>query len=202
MTYRALALFTAPAVLAAAPAQSPDIAKVQAHLRAIDSMTADFVQTDRNGKTLTGVMTLKRPGKIRFQYEKGVPILIVGDGHSLTFIDYSVRQVQRWPIGKSPLGVLLDPSRDIGGFAKSVPTADPSIVSIEANDPRRPEFGRITLIFERDAAGPAGLRLIGWVALDSQGNRTTIRLSHQKYNAPVSDGAFRWRDPRATNRGR
>lgn len=202
MTYRALALFAAPAILAAAPAQSPDLAKVQAHLRAVETMTANFTQTDRNGKVLTGVMSLKRPGKIRFQYEKGVPILIVGDGSALTFIDYSVKQVQRWPIGKSPLGVLLDPRRDISAFAKSVPTADPAIVSIEANDPKHPEFGRITLIFERDAGAPAGLRLIGWVALDSQGNRTTIRLTGQRYNAPIADNTFRWRDPRVTIQGR
>jgi len=202
VTYRALALIAAPAILAAAPAESPDLAKVQAHLRAVQTMTANFTQTDRNGKVLNGVLSLKRPGKIRFQYEKGVPILIVGDGNALWFLDYSVGQKQRWPIGKSPLGVLLDPSRDISGFARSVPTADPSILSIEANDPKHPEFGRITLIFERDGAAPAGIKLIGWVALDSQGNRTTIRLSNQHYNAPIADGTFRWRDPAPANRGR
>ncbi len=202
MTYRAIALIAAPAILAAAPAQSPDLAKVQAHLQAVQTMTADFTQTDRNGKVLTGVMSLKRPGKIRFQYQKGVPILIVGDGSALWFLDYSVGQKQRWPIGKSPLGVLLDPRRDISRFARSIPTADPSILSIEANDPGHPEFGRLTMIFERDAAAPAGLRLIGWVALDAQGNRTTVRLSNQRYNAPISDNTFRWNDPRPTIRGK
>ena len=43
-------------------------------------MTADFTQTDRNGQTLTGKLTLSSPGKIRFQYQKDVPLLIVGDG--------------------------------------------------------------------------------------------------------------------------
>ena len=28
--------------------------------------------------------------------------------------------------------------------------------------------------------------LQGWVALDAQNNRTTIRLSNQRFNAPVS----------------
>src|SRR3546814_1538988 len=65
-------------------------------------MIADFAQTDRNGQTLTGRLTIKQPGKIRFQYQKGVPLLIVGDGKALTMIDYEVRQVQRWPIGNSP----------------------------------------------------------------------------------------------------
>ncbi len=37
----------------------------------------------------------------------------------------------------------------------------------------------------------------GWVMLDSQGNRTTVRLSNQRFNQPVSDGMFRWNDPRS-----
>ena len=77
-----------------------------------------------------------------------------------------------------------------------MPTADPRVVSVEANDPKHPEIGRITLVFARDAAAPGGLMLQGWVALDSQNNRTTIRLSKQRYGVPVADDAFRWNDPR------
>ncbi len=118
-------------------------------------MTAAFAQTDRAGKTVNGTLTLKRPGRIRFQYQKGVPILIVGDGKALTFIDYSVKQVQRWPIGNSPLGVLLDPNRDMSRFARQVQTADPRLVVVEARDPKRPQFGVITLAFSREASAPA-----------------------------------------------
>ena len=176
-------------------AQSNDLQTVQNHLRAITTLTADFTQTDRNGKVLTGTLTLKQPGKIRFQYEKGVPLLIVAEGGALTLIDYSVNQVQRWPIRNSPLGVLLDPKRDISRFAHVVPGQDPRIISVEAYDAKHPEYGRITLVFLR-GAGPAGLTLQGWVALDNQNNRTTIRLADQRYGANVSDAMFRWNDPR------
>lgn len=194
--------FLAPLALAAAPAvaQNADLAAVQAHLRAVSSMTADFAQTDRSGKVQTGKLTLKRPGKIRFQYAPGVPILIVGDGKSLWFIDYQVAQVQRWPIGNSPLGVLLDPSKDISRFARVVPLGDPRILFVEAKDSRHPEYGTLTLAFAREDGAPAGLRLQGWIALDGQNNRTSVRLSNQRFNAPVGDEAFRWRDPRP-NRG-
>ncbi|GAA0736828.1 hypothetical protein GCM10009106_23430 [Sphingomonas japonica] len=181
-------------------AQTGDIAAVQSHLRSVESMTANFTQTDRSGKTLTGKLTLKKPGKIRFQYEKGVPILIVGDGKALNFIDYSVKQLSRWPIGNSPLGVLIDPRRDIRQYAKVIPSANPDVLSVEAYDPKKPEFGRITMIFARNAGAPAGLMLQGWVALDAQNNRTTIRLSNQRFNAPISDGAFRFNDPRRSGR--
>ena len=184
------------AVAAPASAQTGDLAKVQAHLRALDTMTAAFAQTGRDGKTLTGTLTLKRPGRIRFQYQKGVPILVVGDGRALNYIDYSVRQVNRWPIANSPLGVLLDPSKDISRFARVVPSGNDRILSVEGYDPKHPEYGRITIVFARDAAAPAGLAMQGWVMLDSQGNRTTVRLSDVRFNQPVSDGMFRWNDPR------
>jgi outer membrane lipoprotein-sorting protein len=196
------AALAAPAAIAAPAPATGDLAQVQQCLRSVQSMTADFTQTDRAGKVLTGTLTLKKPGKIRFQYQKGVPLLIVGDGRNVYFIDYSVAQVQRWPVGDSPLGVLIDPSKDISRFAHVVPGGDPRIVSVEASDPKHPEYGRITLVFARDESAPGGLLLQGWAALDAQNNRTMIRLSNQKFNQPVSDNMFRWNDPRRKTHGR
>ncbi|MFM7028622.1 MAG: LolA family protein [Chakrabartia sp.] len=181
---------------APAPALAVGIEDVQAHLRAVTSMTADFTQTDRSGKTVSGALSLKRPGKIRFQYQPSVPILIVGDGSALTFIDYSVKQVQRWPIGNTPLGVLLDPKKDLNRFARIVPSSSPRILLVEARDPKHPEYGVITLAFTRNEGAPAGLMLEGWTALDSQNNRTTIRLANQRFNVAIADKTFSWRDPR------
>lgn len=198
-------LVSAPlAVMApAAPAlaQSPgDLDMAVGALRAITTMQADFLQTDRNGQRIAGRLTLKRPGKIRFQYQPGVPLLIVGDGKALTMIDYEVRQVQRWPIGNSPLGALLDPNRDVKKFGTLQPTNDPAIVSIEVRDRSHPEYGVITLIFQRKASAPGGLELVSWVALDSQNRRTTIRLANQRYGMAVEDKSFRYVDPRAAGR--
>ena len=185
----------------AIPAQKDSLSSVSAHLSGVTTMTANFTQTDRAGKVLTGSLSLKRPGKVRFQYQKGVPILIVGDGKALTFVDYQVNQVQRWPIGKTPLGILLDDNPDLSRVAKIIAAADPKIVLLEARDARHPEYGVITLAFTRNAAAPAGLMLQGWIAIDSQNNRTSIRLSNQRFNGPISDQAFKWRDPRPRIKG-
>jgi len=160
------------------------------------------LSADRNGQRLSGKLTLKRPGKIRFQYQKGVPLLIVGDGSSLTMVDYEVKQVQRWPVKNSPLGALLDPDRDLSKYAKILATGNKDVLSVEVKDPKRPEYGTITMVFVRDGSAPGGLRLRGWVALDSQNNRTRIDLSNQKFNVAVADSAFRWTDPRPKQRGR
>lgn len=176
--------------------QSGDLAQVSRHLKAMQSLRASFTQTDRNGQTLTGTLTLKQPGKIRFEYQKDAQLLIVSDGRALTMIDYQVRQVQRWPIRNSPLGALLDPNRDLARYGKIVPTGDQNVVSVEVRDPKRPEYGVITLILTRTPSAPGGLSLVGWVALDSQNKRTTIRLSGQQYNVAIADTAFAWTDPR------
>ena len=187
------ALVVAPTPLSA-QAASP-LAQVSAHLKAVDTMTASFAQTDRRGQTLNGTLTLKRPGKIRFQYQKGVPLLIVGDGKALTMIDYQVKQVSRWPIGNSPLAVLLDPSKDLSRVAK-VRQSDAKVLLIDARDPKRPEFGTITIAFARIPSAPGGLLLQGWTTVDAQNNRSTVRLSGQRFNVGVADAAFRWTDPR------
>jgi outer membrane lipoprotein-sorting protein len=196
------AALPASAILAAAPAVAAqgDLDRAVAALRGISTMKADFVQTDRSGQSVRGVMTLKRPGKIRFEYEKGVPMLIVSNGKSMYMVDYEVSQVQRWPISNSPLGALLDPSRDVKRYGKLVPTGHPDVVSVEVRDTKRPEFGVITLIFARDASAPGGLRLTHWVALDSQNHRTTVRLANQRYGVAVADSAFTFRDPRRSSR--
>lgn len=187
-----------PTVAEAAP--SSDLDRAVTAIRGITTMKADFSQTDRNGQSVAGVLTLKNPGKIRFEYEKGVNLLVVSNGKSLTMIDYDVNQVQRWPIKKSPLGALLDPNRDVAKYGKLIPTGNPNVVSIEVRDKSRPEFGLITLIFVRNASAPGGLQLTNWVALDSQNNRTTVRLRNHRYGVAVADNAFKYRDPRRSSR--
>lgn len=169
-------------------------------LRGISTMRASFTQTDRQGKTTRGMMTLKRPGKIRFDYGKGADLLVVSNGKSLYMIDYEVNQVQRWPIKKSPLGALLDPNRDVKRYGKLVPTTNKNVISINVRDPNRPEFGTINMIFVRSSKAPGGWQLTNWVALDAQNHRTTVRLTNHRYGVSVAESTFRFRDPRGSSR--
>jgi outer membrane lipoprotein-sorting protein len=201
LRFRALALAAAPLTLiAVAPAPlvaqaQNGLGQVQSHLRAVNTMTASFTQTDRGGRTLSGSLALKRPGKIRFDYGRQANMLIVGDGRALTFVDYDVGQRQRWPINDSPLSVLLNPDQDLSRFAR-VTRNDAQVLMIEARDPRRREFGTITVAFAKVASAPAGLTLQGWNVVDAQNHLTTVRLSGQRFNVPVADSLFTYRDPR------
>ena len=201
MTFSKYALLFAPvALMATAPttaqSSSERLARVVQHMKAVGTMSANFTQTDRSGQTLTGKLLLKRPGQVRFEYQKDVPLLIVADGRALTMIDYEVKQVQRWPIRNSPLAALLDPGQDLARFGKIVPSSTDDVISVEVRDAKRPEFGTITMIFVGKRGAPGGLTLNGWVALDSKNNRTSLRLSNITYNGAIAKNAFTWKDPR------
>ena len=63
---RAPLIGTMIAAAPAAAADSADLAKLKAHIGAVRTMTANFVQTDSRGRSAAGILQLKRPGRVRF----------------------------------------------------------------------------------------------------------------------------------------
>ena len=189
----AAASLAAPAALAQ-PANP--LRQVEQSLAATQSMTARFTQTDGRGRAMTGALSLQRPGKIRFEFDRGANMLLVGDGKNLTFIDYEVGQKSAWPIARSPLAVLLSPQPNLSRIARIQRQANPNVVIVRARDARRPEFGTLLLAFARNGNAPGGLQLEGWTAIDAQNKRTTVKLDGQRFNVPIPASAFTFAEPR------
>lgn len=185
-----IALVTTP-TLAAAP--SPDLARLKSHLSAVQTMTANFTQTDARGRTDSGTLQMKRPGRIRFEYGGG-DVLLVANGKTLTFIDYAVGQKSSWPLGRTPLGPLLSNSPDFNGKAEILPNPDNRIVVARAKNAG--QYGQLTLAFLRNASAPGGLQLYGWTATDPQNHRTTVKLTNVRFNVAVPEGAFTYAEPK------
>jgi outer membrane lipoprotein-sorting protein len=177
----------------AAAADSADMAKLKAHISSVETMTANFVQTDARGRSAAGTLKLKRPGRVRFEYGSG-DLLLVADGKTLTMIDYQVGQKSSWPLSRTPLGVLLSSSPDLKGRAKIMPSTNSKIVSVQARDPS--PYGSLTLVFLRSTSAPGGLQLYGWTAIDAQQRRTTVKLSNVRYNVAVAQSAFTYAPPK------
>lgn len=195
MTSLARAL-TPAAILVAAPAaaaDSVDLARLKAHLTSVQTMTANFTQTDAKGRTDTGTLQLKRPGRVRFEYSGG-DLLLVADGSKLSFLDYQVGQKSSWPLGRTPLGPLLSSSPDFNGKAEILPSADSRVVVARAKNAG--QYGQLTLAFLRSPSAPGGLQMYGWTAIDPQGHRTTVKLSDVRYNVAVPDSAFTFAEPK------
>jgi chaperone LolA len=189
---RALLTGAVVAAVPAAAAESPDLGKLKAHIGSVQTMTANFVQTDSRGRSAAGTLQLKRPGRVRFQYGSG-DLLLVADGKRLYFLDYQVGQKSSWPLNKTPLGPLLSGSADFNGKAQVLPNSDSRILVARA---KNSSYGQLTLAFLRSPSAPGGLQMYGWTAIDPQGHRTTVKLSNVRYNVAVPDSAFTFAEPK------
>ena len=56
------------------------------------------------------------------------------------------------------------------------------------------DFGNTS--YTRSGAGPAGLQLEGWTAIDAQNKTTKVRLNGQRYNVAVAESAFTYAEPK------
>ncbi len=187
------ALFCAGALTAAAPPPAgPDVARVERYLNDIRSLKAEFIQVAPDGVVTEGKVTMERPGKLRFEYQPGVPILVVADGSTLTFVDYDVKQVTRWPISETPLGILVAKTINLTK-ALTVTTrhGEDGLLRVVVVDPKKTDQGYITLIFEDPP-----LTLRAWEVTDPQGYVTRVTLINPVTNADVPDKFFTYNDPR------
>ncbi|WP_417320481.1 LolA family protein [Emcibacter sp.] len=168
------------------------ITRIEQGLNKVKSLTAQFIQRAPDGAVSEGTIYLERPGKLRFDYEDDLPFLIVSDGSMLSFIDYEVDQVTRWPIGKTPLGILVD---DVVSLTEKVEVPEiirfAGLLKVPVIDMDREEQGYITLIFEEST-----MELRAWEVMDAQGYLTRVALVNPQYNVDIDKDRFTFKDPR------
>lgn len=173
----------------------PDTAtidRVEAYLNDICTLKAGFIQRAPDGSVAEGRLSLERPGRLRFDYGDEVPLLVVSDGTTLSFVDYDVKQVTRWPIMDTPLGILVAKETDFDDkFMVTTSTDAGGLLRVTVQDPKRLDEGYITLIFERDP-----LILRAWDAVDAQGMVTRVTLVNAETNVALNDSLFTFKDPR------
>lgn len=171
---------------------------VKRWLRETKSLKAGFVQQGADGALVRGTFTMQQPGRMRFDYEPSVEMLIVADGKSVYFIDYEVRQLSRYPLKETPLAPLLKldglDTLDLEAIeVREGPMA--GTIAATSMDKKHREYGVLTMMFER-INPQGGLALRAWTVLDAQGNLTQITLQDTQENVQVADNAFKFKDPR------
>src|SRR5258708_25126440 len=84
-----------------------EIQRVEQYLNGIHSLAAHFQQFAADGGAAAGLVYVARPGRMRFEYDKPSPILLLADGTFVVYIDNQLKQVSYLPIGSTPAWVLL-----------------------------------------------------------------------------------------------
>lgn len=177
---------------------SQDLARIDAALNNTTSFSGRFAQYGSDGSFAQGVIYLKRPGKIRFEYEGNSGLLLVSDGVTLTQIDKALDTKDRIPLKSTPLSffladnIKLEDDVEIIGLQKTQ-----SGIRVTAKDGSGEMDGAITMVFD-----PTSFAMKEWIVHDGFGQQTRVILSNLKYNERLNPRLFILRDDKRRNRRR
>lgn len=199
LTRRTLALSLAAAPLAGpAFAQSLSAAdqalvnRAVAYLEGLDEAKGRFVQTDARGRSTTGAVYIKRPGKARFDYDAPSGLLVVSDGGRVSVQDTRLKTFDQYPLSATPLSLFLAKTIRLDkGVTITRVSRMADGFSITARDGEKKTAGQITLTFTDQP-----LALKGWTVTDAQGRPTRVQLVELNRASGLDGSLFRLKDPR------
>jgi outer membrane lipoprotein-sorting protein len=171
---KTLALAAALALLALpAQAEKLSLSTLSNYLNSISTAETDFTQINSDQTISTGRIYIQRPGRVRFEYAPPDDSLVLASAGNVAIFDgKSNASPEQYPLARTPLNLILADNIDLGRARMVVAhTADDTSTRVKAQDPDRPEYGTIELVFSAD---PVALRQ--WVITDDSGQETTVIL--------------------------
>ncbi len=168
------------------PADRGWIDRIQDTLNAITTLKGRFQQIAPDGRRSTGKMWLDRPGRMRFEYDKPSPLLLVAGGGRLVFTDSALKQTTEIPLDKTPLGLLLRPQLSLSGDVTVTGFRhDNGMLQVALVRTASPSDGSLTVFMTET---PLALR--GWSVVDAQGRETRIDLFDLAAGGAMPGGLF------------
>ena len=167
-----------------------DLARIDAAMNSTSSFWGRFAQYASDGSFAQGQVYIRRPGKLRFEYDAPNPLLIVSDGVTLTQQDKALETIDRVPLSATPLNYFLKENINLENdteVTSLIKTAQEWRVT--ARDGSGELDGAITMVFNA-----SNLALKEWIIADSFGGETRVLLSDLKYNERINPRLFVLRD--------
>lgn len=163
-----------------------DLTRIDNALNSTSSFFGRFTQTGTDGTVDRGAIYIKRPGKMRFEYDEPNPLLIISDGVTLLQQDRALETADRVPLSATPLNFFLKEDVNLARDTEVIGLIKtPTEMRVTARDGSGEIDGDITLVFDART-----LALQGWFIADSFGGVTQIALSELQYNKPINPRLF------------
>ncbi len=193
LSLAALPLTYSPALAALSSEDAAAVGRVETYMNSVKTLSARFLQVDSEGNVSHGQLYLRRPGRLRFEYDAPSPLLIVADGVWLVLHDKELDQVNRFPLYETPLGVLVDEPVNLREKVEVVDVEHGlGVLRIRVVDRELPDEGWIRLTFTEP---PMLLRQ--WQVKDTQGGITALSLTDIRVNQKLHNDLFFFVDPPA-----
>ena len=171
---RFIAMLTALMLTALpAAAQQLSLNTLSNYLNQLTSAESAFTQINGDGTISTGTLYMRRPGKMRFEYNPPEQALVMASNGGVFVFDRKLGgEPETYPLDRTPLGLILARNVDLSRANMVVAHGfDGTATTVTAQDPENPEYGSIELKFTSD---PVELRQ--WVITDDSGGQTTVVL--------------------------
>ena len=188
-TLTAAVLAAAALVAAALPAgaQQVGVAQVEQYFNSIRTLKARFVQSNPNGAILQGTLYVRRPGRMRFEYDAPSQLKIVADGSQVTMWDPATRDFGQWPIGWTAASFLVkDPLTLSGDLQVEKIDKVNGLLEVTLSQARKPQEGKVIVRLNESP-----LQLNGWTIVDNRGNRVTVTLADLQTGIQLADQLFK-----------
>ena len=172
------ALAATPFVARPVAAAPIPLNRISNWFNAMETLEARFTQANPDGSRSTGTLYIRRPGRARFEYDPPNEALVMAGGGQLAIFDgkSNSRRPEQYPLRETPLNVILERRVDLAQSGVVVShSGTPGATTVVAQDPERPEIGRIALVFAEDP-----LRLTGWMTEDGSGAVTRVSLGETR----------------------
>lgn len=168
-------------------AQQLSLPQISDYLNQLQTAQGGFTQVNGDGTLSTGQIYIKRPGRIRFEYNPPQESLVMAGGGQLAIFDpRSNTGPDRYPLSQTPLNVILQRNVDLTAARMVTGTvSDGTTTTVTVQDPDNPQYGNIQLVF---TANPVELRQ--WIITDDLGNQTTMVLNDLTTGAAIGDIMF------------
>ena len=178
------------------PEQRAVVQRIETYFNQLSTLQGRFVQIGPKGEMSSGGFSLKKPGRVRFDYASPNPLLVVSDGSYLAVYDRDSGQVDYYPLSLTPLRIMLGKRVDFRNQARvlaAVSHDGVSVLTLEDRDPSVP--GRLTVMVDNRKN-----QLRQWTIEDGRGDKTIIALSHLQRGLDQDPALFTLPVSRETNR--
>jgi outer membrane lipoprotein-sorting protein len=153
----------------------------------LNTFQANFRQFADDGSVANGTLFIKKPGRLRIDYDKPEDLLILASGGQLAIFDpKGAPEPTSFPLRVTPFALLL---------AKQLNLVDSSNIlsheytqgetSLSLFDPEHPERGHIELIFSGNTPS-----LDRWVMHDESGSITLMSIEQYRENISLNEMQF------------
>lgn len=169
------------------------VPEVERYFNSIRTLQARFVQSNPNGSVVQGTLYLRRPGRMRFEYDAPSQLKIVADGSQVTMWDPPNRDFGQWPIGWTAASFLVkEPFQLSGDLTVESMQRQNGLLALTIVQTRKPQEGKIIV---RVSENPMQLR--GWSITDNRGNTVNVTLTDLKTGTQLADSLFKYDGPDA-----